>query len=110
MLRSISSLSNVFVSVVLFLTLALTVFTAWEHVELSTTPGGAGHPFGVEEAGRDYATKASYLASRRWILGCGAGLTVAIIFGLWTERVIIAWFASVTAIVLLLIRSFWIST
>jgi hypothetical protein len=58
---------------------------------LSSAEGDGGYPFGVEEAGPDYATKEIYLARSRWHIAIGATLSLAMLYALWRKRMTLLW-------------------
>jgi len=95
--------ANLLVATLLFVLVALTPLIAWEYLQLSTVEGDAGYPFGVEEAGSDYATKEIYLERSRWIMLFGGLLSTAMIVGLLRRKMAITWAAVLVTLALLFV-------
>ena len=91
-------LQNTFVALVLFFVIIMTGFFTQERVMLSSAEGDAGYPFGCEEAGSDYATKAIYLDRSRWLIAIGATLSLTMLYALWRKRMTLLWFLTLLTI------------
>ena len=89
---------NMLAAVVLFFVVIMTAFFVQEYVMLSSTPGDTGYPFGCEEAGSDYATKAIYLDRSRWLIAIGATLSLTMLYALWRKRMTLLWFLTLLTI------------
>jgi hypothetical protein len=69
----------------------MTGFFIREYVMLSSAEGDGGYPFGVEEAGPDYATKEIYLARSRWMIAVAGTLSLTMVYALWRNRLDMHW-------------------
>lgn len=84
-------LQNMLAAVVLFFVVIMTAFFIHEYLMLTSADGDAGYPFGVEEAGRGYATKEIYLARSRWLIAIGGALCLSMGYALWRNRLVLLW-------------------
>lgn len=92
--------ANFVVAVVLFLLVALVVLFGIEYWQLSTVEGNGGYPFGVEEAGPEYATKEVYLRHSRRVLMTTGILTSIMVLGLLWKKVWLTRSACIVALIL----------
>ena len=95
-----NGVANFVVAVVLFLLVALIVLIGIEYWQLSTVEGNAGYPFGVEEAGAEYATKEAYLRHSRKVLLITGVLASTMVLGLLWKKSWLTWSACMVALLL----------
>jgi hypothetical protein len=102
-LKSLHWVATCLVSLVLFLSIALTLVLAWEYIQLLVVEGDGGYPFGVEEAGPGYATKEIYMRKSAWTILLGTLFSATMLYGLFKRRPAITWIATLVSMAWLFI-------